>query len=105
MENSDTKMKYSDLLLYIGNGSVEKIELTSKGDKAYVTLKNSSTEKEVNIPSVDSFMNEINEYLADAHSSDMIKKYKNLQGCLIISEFTINTDGGRCNEHYYIKGE
>ena len=48
---------------------------------------------------------EINEYLADAHSSDMIKKYKNLQGCLIISEFTINTDGGRCNEHYYIKGE
>ena len=48
---------------------------------------------------------EIDEYLKGQHSSDLIRKYKNLQGCLVISEFTINTDGGRCNEHYYVKGE
>jgi len=47
----------------------------------------------------------INEYSVGTHSSDVIKKYKNLQGCMTVSEFTINTDGGRCNEHYYIKGE
>lgn len=63
MENSETKMNYSELLVAIGNGTVEGIELNSEGNKAYVTLKNNTIEKEVNIPSVDSFMNEISEYL------------------------------------------
>ncbi len=63
MENSETKMDYSELLVAISNGSVEEIELDSEGTTAYVTLKNSTIEKEVNIPSLDSFMNEINEYL------------------------------------------
>ncbi len=63
MENSETKMDYSDLLVAMGNGTVEEIELNSEGSKAYVTLKNSNLEKEVNIPSLDSFMNEVNEYL------------------------------------------
>ena len=63
MENSETKMDYSELLVAINNGKVETIELTSEGNTAYVTLKNSNIEKEVNIPSLDSFMNEINEYL------------------------------------------
>jgi len=48
---------------------------------------------------------EVNEYQQGQRSTDLIKKYKNLQGCMIVSEFTINTDGGRCNEHYYVKGE
>ena len=68
-ENSETKMNYSELLVAVENGTVEKIELTSKGNKAYVTLKNSSIEKEVNIPSLDSFMNEINEYLVSGNIS------------------------------------
>ena len=63
MENSETKMEYSELLVAINNGTVEKIELNADGDSAYVTLKNSNVEKEVNIPSLDSFMDEINEYL------------------------------------------
>lgn len=48
---------------------------------------------------------EVDEYISGQHSSDLIRKYKNLQGCLVVSEITINTDGGRCNEHYYVKGE
>ena len=48
---------------------------------------------------------EINEYATGTHSSDIIRKYKELQGCLTVTECTINTEGGRCNEHYYIKGE
>ena len=63
MENSETKMEYSELLVAINNGTVETIELNAKGDAAYVTLKNSNTQKEVNIPSLNSFMDEINEYL------------------------------------------
>ena len=63
MENSETKMEYSELLVAINNGTVETIELNAKGDAAYVTLKNANTQKEVNIPSLNSFMDEINEYL------------------------------------------
>ena len=63
MENSETKMNYSELLVAIENGNVETVELNSDGNKAYVTLKNTAIEKEVNIPSLDSFMNEINDYL------------------------------------------
>ena len=69
MENSETKMEYSELLVSMGNGTVEQIELNSEGTKAYVTLKNSNIEKEVNIPSLDSFMNEANEYLIEGNIS------------------------------------
>lgn len=47
----------------------------------------------------------IDEYTSGSRSSDLIKKYKALQGCMVVGEFTINIDGGRFNEHYYIKGE
>ena len=69
MENSETKMNYSELLVAVGNGTVEEIELSSSGEKAYVTLKNSNIEKEVKIPSIDSFMSEISEYLATGNIS------------------------------------
>ena len=67
MENSETKMNYSELLVAIENGTVQEIELSSSGEKAYVTLKSSSIEKEVNIPSVDSFMSQISEYLVSGN--------------------------------------
>lgn len=48
---------------------------------------------------------EINEYQSGKRASDLVKKYKALQGCLEIEEFSINTDGGRGNEHYYVRGK
>lgn len=47
---------------------------------------------------------EINEYTAGTRSSDLKKKYKDLQGCLEIQTFSINTGGNRGNEHYYVRG-
>ena len=38
---------------------VESIELQADGNKAYVKLKNKDIQKEVNIPSVENFMEEI----------------------------------------------
>lgn len=38
-------------------------------------------------------------------STNLIDKYKDVLGCMVISEFTINTDGGRGDEHYHVKGE
>ena len=47
---------------------------------------------------------EINEYVSGKRSTDLKKKYKELQGCIEIQEWADNTGGGRGNEHYYVKG-
>ena len=64
-ENSETKMSYDELVVAINSSKVESIKLQSDGSKAYVKLKNNNTEKEVNIPSVDAFMAEISDDLAN----------------------------------------
>ncbi len=63
MDNSSTKMNYSELVTKIEASEVKEIEITSDATKAYVTLKGDNTKKEVNIPSIDSFMNYIEEPL------------------------------------------
>ncbi len=47
---------------------------------------------------------EINEYKRDERATDFIEKHKALQGCMQIDQVALNYGGGRCNEHYYIKG-
>ena len=63
MDNADTKMTYSGLIEKIENSEVVSIEMAYSGETATVTLKNDSTKKEVNIPSTESFMNYITDYL------------------------------------------
>ncbi len=63
MENSASKMTYSELITSIENREVENIEISADGSMATVKLKNSKLEKEVNIPSLDSFMTYTEEYL------------------------------------------
>lgn len=47
---------------------------------------------------------DINEYVSGKRSSDLLKKYRTLQGCMTIEEVGINIGEGRCNEHYFVKG-
>ena len=47
---------------------------------------------------------EIDEYDKGKRSSDFLNKYNKLQGCMLVERVSINTDGGRHNEHYYAKG-
>lgn len=47
---------------------------------------------------------DINEYQSGKRSTDLLKKYKSLQGCMEVQRFAINVGSGRCNEHYYVKG-
>ena len=63
MENSSSKMTYSELITSIENKEVENIKISADGNLATVKLKNSKTEKEVNVPSLDSFMSYTEEYL------------------------------------------
>ena len=46
----------------------------------------------------------IDEYQSGHRSSDLLAKYKKLQGCMTIERFSINIGSGRNNPHYYIKG-
>ena len=65
LENSSNKMTYSELISSIENGEVKEVKISSSGEKAKVTLKKDlKNEKEVNIPSIDSFMDKANDYIA-----------------------------------------
>ena len=77
MNNSETKMTYTELMVAIQNGTVENIEIEQNrsglfgtqqdaGGKGYVTLKDSQKiQKQVEIPNVESFMNTVNKYLLE----------------------------------------
>ena len=64
IDNSDTKMSYSDLLMKIESGEVTEMEIAADGKKALVTLKGENAQKEVNIPNMQSFMDYTQDSLA-----------------------------------------
>ena len=64
MENSNSKMTYSELIENIEGGNISSIELSSDGETAIVTLNDTNkTQKQVNIPSLDSFVAYAENYL------------------------------------------
>ncbi len=74
INGSDTKMTYTELLTKINSGEVTAIKVASSRDKVYVSLKNTKTadttttklavtEKEVYIPSIESFMEQVSDKL------------------------------------------
>ena len=65
VENSDAKLKYSELITNINEGKVEAIEIGADGTSATVTLKDDRIKKEVNIPNMESFMTYTEEFLID----------------------------------------
>ena len=46
----------------------------------------------------------INEYESGHRSSDVVAKYKKLQGCMVVEAYSINTGTARGSEHYLVKG-
>ena len=47
---------------------------------------------------------EIDEYTKGSRSSDLLAKYKALQGCITIEQVDINVGTARCSEHYLVRG-
>ena len=66
LENSNTKLSYSDLIAKIDAGQVEKIELDAGGASATVKLKNDNIETKVNVPSVDNLMENLQDNMKSA---------------------------------------
>ena len=69
LDNSNNKLAYSELISKIEAGEVKEIEISAEGTSAEVLLKNDNMPKEVNIPSIDSLMDN----LQDAMKTDSIK--------------------------------
>jgi cell division protease FtsH len=65
IDNEDTKMTYSELISKMETSEISEIELSSDATKAYVKVKGENTKKEVNIPSIDSFMSYAESSLRD----------------------------------------
>jgi len=63
LENSNLKMTYSELLTSIDSGEVEKVTISADKTSAAVKLKGDKIEKNVNIPSLDSFIDYTEEYI------------------------------------------
>ncbi len=65
VENSESKLKYSELISNINSGKVDAIQIEADGKTATVTLKDDKIKKEVNIPEMESFMTYSEEFLKD----------------------------------------
>lgn len=63
--SKETEMSYSELINSIKAGEVSNIEISSDGTTATVTLDSTAVKKEVVIPSIDSFMNKVTDYMED----------------------------------------
>ena len=66
IENSNSKMTYSELRENIEESNVTSIELNSNGNSATVILSD-KTQKQVNIPDLTSFMNSIEEHIKNGN--------------------------------------
>ena len=65
VENSESKLQYSELITDINEGNVEAIQIEADGTTATVELKDDRIKKEVNIPDMGSFMTYVEEFLKD----------------------------------------
>ena len=57
MDNSNSRMKYSELITSISEGTVEIVSIAADGNSATVQLVGETARREVNIPSLENFMN------------------------------------------------
>ena len=68
LNSSDRRMNYSELIQEINQGEISEIEISSDKQTVYATQKNAETAnkvKEVTIPSLDTFMEEISSNIAE----------------------------------------
>ena len=65
IDNGGNKLPYSDLISKIETGDVKELEISSDGKKAEVKLKNDNSTREVNIPSIDSLMDSLQDSMKE----------------------------------------
>ena len=63
VENSNSKLKYSELIANISSNNVKSIVINSDGKTAEVELKDDGIKKQTNIPDMESFMSYAEEFI------------------------------------------
>jgi len=76
--------------------SEQWVASSNKSDYFTVRLGDIIVFKEVN--------DVINEYTANTRSSDLLSKYRELQGCCVVNLFTDASSNNRQQQHYAIRG-
>ena len=64
LDNSNNRLAYSELIEKIETGEVSEIEISADGTTAEVRLKNENFIKQVNIPSIDNLMDNLQESMS-----------------------------------------
>ena len=64
LDNSNNKLAYSELVEKIETGDVSEIEISADGTTAEVKLKDENFVKQVNIPSIDNLMDNLQESMS-----------------------------------------
>ena len=64
LDNDNSKLAYSELIEKIEAGEVLEIEISADGSSAEVKLKNQNFVKQVNIPSIDNLMENLQESMS-----------------------------------------
>ena len=64
LDNSNNKLAYSELIEKIEEGTVAEIEISADGTTAEVKLKDENFIKQVNIPSIDNLMNNLQQSMS-----------------------------------------
>ena len=77
-QKEDKDFSYTQLLTSINDGTVEKIEMTENSDIAKIKLINEDEEKNVLIPSIDSFIELVQEKVNNGSNIELIQKEKNI---------------------------
>ena len=77
-ENEDKNMPYTQLLSNINDGTIEKIEMTEGSDVAKVKIVNDDKEKKVLIPSVDSFIELVQQKSDSGIKINLIQNERNI---------------------------
>ncbi len=77
-ENEDKNMPYTQLLSNINDGTIEKIEMTEGSDVAKVKIVNDDKEKKVLIPSVDSFIELVQQKSDSGIKINLIQNERNV---------------------------
>ena len=77
LNNPDMQMPYSKLISSIANNEVKRIEISSDKTSAYVYFvgaEENAMPKEVTIPSVDSFMDQIAEVMKENPTLEVVQE-------------------------------
>ena len=63
VENSNSRLTYSDLITNINSNNVKSIVINADGKTAEVELKDDNIRKETNIPDIGTFMTYVEEFI------------------------------------------